>query len=1068
MGVRRAVMVRLRSGIPTGHGARFAEHSQIMASGHRRRQITPILFVFAILAWTGCLLTASAEPSNEAPALSLAKLREAALEREWPTLTFRLEGVVRAFSARRGLVALDDGTATDLLELPSLPPDLRPGDSVVIDAVNCQISRGPHALRLGTAPLVNLDGTHSAMTASGTLFLREGMRPFRVEWFNGVSDAILELEFEREGMPRQKVPVESLWHRDAEEGGFKPGLEYRSYVADRFLFLPDFPMLEPVARGKVPDLDVGVRARPEMAALVFTGFIRIPEEGSYTFHLTSDDGSRLFVADTPVMCRISPDGGTRSLATDPLSSALDAGIVNQWVVFEGVVNFAARVGGRLELEVADRSKTFQVTLVDGCETDPAALLHQRVRVAGLKRNSGIVAIDRTQIETLSDEQGEEKILTQVVEIRQLQRDDAAKPYHAEIQGVVTMVTPRSLVLQDATGGVFVHYESPASGNSPQPAELWKIEGVTGPGDFSPVIHANRAACIGNAPLPRGVKPTQQQLASGSLDAEMVEIEGVILEVSNSEIKLLTRSGKAGILDSWLYPLPVRNMSAEELQSLVGSVVRLRGVYRAIWDTKTGSVQSGELMLGNAGMSVDKRASDPPFSAPLIEPSELLLFTSHPTALRRVRMKGQLLYSRLPELFLFDGTSGFHASTREFPELSPGDEVEVSGFPQLGGPSPTLFEASVRKTGASPLPAPTRVPAANLPDAGLDSTFVEVEGTLLNDTVRMDERVLEMRAGSSHFIAFVPSGATAAQNIEKDSILSLTGVYISARSDRTLSNSDSFEMRLHSPADIRIIRRGPWWTRLHTIALVGALSVGLVLAASWVTLLRRTVARRTSELALEIEARGFVERHRAMEQERSRMAKDLHDELGSGLTEAGILSSLMKNPAIPKETKNGYLDQLNDLCCKLVTGLDEIVWAVNPRYDSAADLAGYFSLFAQRFLTLAGIDCRLKIDDAITTDPIDSRMRHGIFLAFKEALNNIVRHSGAKTVHLTIVVKTGSLMIFVADDGSGFDSSVDLPGSDGLRNMEERIRGLGGTCTIETCPGRGTTIQFKISLKPEPT
>ncbi|MES2657952.1 MAG: ATP-binding protein [Verrucomicrobiota bacterium] len=1040
-----------------------------MAFDLLRNRISPILL--AIVAWTGVFRAVSAEPSDAsvvvAPRLSLVHLRETVSEKERSILTFRLEGVVCAASSRRGWVVLDDGTSTDLLEIPSLPQNLRPGDSVVIHADNCLVSRGAHAIELGIAPVVAIDGQHSPLSTTGKVFLREGMRGLRVEWFNGHAGATLKLEYERKGMTRQVVPPGFLWHRAAGQTEFKPGLEYASYIDSNFRRLPDFSLMEPEARGVVPDFDLSVRSRPEMAALVFSGFLQVPETGLYQFHLTSDDGARVFLVDAPVTCDIVQDDRGRSVTTQSLATSVHAGTVNQWVVFEGTVNYAAKVGSRIELEVTGNSQSFHVTVVDGSGLHPASLLHERVRIAGLRRNSGIVAIDETQFQDLSDGPDKEKVMTQVVEIRQLQRDEADKPYRAEIQGVVTMVAPKSLVLQDATGGVFVHYLSTTPGNIPHPGELWRISGRTGPGDFSPVIHVDRATCIGNAPLPTAVPPTQQQLASGSLDAEMVEIEGVVIEISDSEIKLLTRGGKASIINDSLYPLPTIDMPSKERASLVGSVVRLRGVYRAIWDSTTGNVQSAVLMLGNASMSVDEPASGDPFAATLIRPSELLLFTSHPTALRRVRVKGQLLYARPPELFLFDGTSGVRASTRDAPDLFSGDEVEVSGFPQLGGPSPALLEARARRAGKSPLPSPTRVAATNLPDARLDSTLVEVEGTLLSDTVRMDERALEMRAGSNRFVAFVPSGTTVPEEIERDSVLKLTGVYISATADRTLSSSDPFEMRLLSAGDIKVVKRGPWWTTRHTFTVIGILSAGLVLAASWVTLLRRTVARRSSELALEIEEREMIERHRAMEQERSRMAKDLHDELGSGLTEAGILSSLMRNPAIPKEKKDGYLDQLNGLCCTLVTGLDEIVWAVNPRYDSVADLAGYFSLFAQRFLTLAGIDCRLKIDDAITTDPLDSRMRHEIFLAFKEALNNIVRHSGAKVVHLTIEVAAGSLIIFVADDGCGFDRSVILPGSDGLRNMEERIRSVRGTCLIETTPGGGTSIQFKISLKGKP-
>lgn len=371
-------------------------------------------------------------------------------------------------------------------------------------------------------------------------------------------------------------------------------------------------------------------------------------------------------------------------------------------------------------------------------------------------------------------------------------------------------------------------------------------------------------------------------------------------------------------------------------------------------------------------------------------------------------------------------------------------------------------------GHSALPAPKKVSAGSLPDTRLDSTLVEIEGILLSDTVRQDERALELRAGANRFMAYVPSGKSKPEAIEQDSLLRVTGVYVGATPDRASPSSDPFELRLQDGGNITVVKRGPWWTKRRTMAVITILSTGLILTFFWVTLLRRTVAKRSRQLAVEIEERELVERHRAMEQERSRMAKDLHDELGAGLTEAGFLSSLMRNPAVPKEQKDSYLDQLNALCCTLVTGLDEIVWAVNPRYDSVADLAGYFSLYAQRFLKLAGLECLLKIDDAITKDPLDSRTRHEIFLAFKEGLNNIVRHSGASEVHLTVGVEAGNLVIFLTDNGCGFDRSAEITGGDGLRNMEERIRNLGGTCVIETRPGEGTTLRFIISLKGNPT
>lgn len=988
---------------------------------------------------------------------NLRDLREVVSVTERSIRDVRVEGVVRALNQSRNLIVLDDGTTTELLELPSLPPGLAPGNRVAVEGSNCLLGRDPFAIRLGTTPVVELDGRNATLARTGKVYLHEGMRPLRVEWFNGPSEVYLSLEFETEGMERTKVPATAYWRRESSQGEFLPGLDYACFENDAIHSLADLSHLQPVTKGIVQDLDLSVRSRPKAVGLIFTGFLKVPRTGLYTFQLTADDGARFYLSDTPVTCAVIPPA-----AVTPNESNIS------WSTVEGTVTYAAKKNRGIELELTGNPDSFRASIVDGTGLEPLNLLRRKVSLTGLKRDSGWLVLDANQIRTLSNDSNQERILTKAEEIRELQADEANRPRTAVIQGVVTMVAPKSLVLQDDTGGVFVHYFTPEYQVPPQPSELWRIEGNTAAGGFSPVIHVKRATCLGHGPLPKAVQPTQQQLASGSLDAELVEIEGVVTEVSVSELKILTRSGMAIILDDSIYPLPTHLMPDEKAMELTGRVVRLRGVYRAIWDTDTGNVQPARMMLGNVTMSIDESASQIPFSAPLIRSTDLLLFTSHASAMKRVRASGQLLHARPPEFFLFDGSSGFRVVARGTPALQPGDNLEAAGFPLLGGPSPALLEAHVRKMGHSALPAPKKVSAGSLPDTRLDSTLVEIEGILLSDTVRQDERALELRAGANRFMAYVPSGKSKPEAIEQDSLLRVTGVYVGATPDRASPSSDPFELRLQDGGNITVVKRGPWWTKRRTMAVITILSTGLILTFFWVTLLRRTVAKRSRQLAVEIEERELVERHRAMEQERSRMAKDLHDELGAGLTEAGFLSSLMRNPAVPKEQKDSYLDQLNALCCTLVTGLDEIVWAVNPRYDSVADLAGYFSLYAQRFLKLAGLECLLKIDDAITKDPLDSRTRHEIFLAFKEGLNNIVRHSGASEVHLTVGVEAGNLVIFLTDNGCGFDRSAEITGGDGLRNMEERIRNLGGTCVIETRPGEGTTLRFIISLKGNPT
>src|SRR6202034_2746994 len=107
---------------------------------------------------------------------------------------------------------------------------------------------------------------------------------------------------------------------------------------------------------------------------------------------------------------------------------------------------------------------------------------------------------------------------------------------------------------------------------------------------------------------------------------------------------------------------------------------------------------------------------------------------------------------------------------------------------------------------------------------------------------------------------------------------------------------------------------------------------LGIAFVWITLLRHKVEMRTNQLRDEIQERQRVEKDQAIEQERMRVAKDLHDELGAGLTTVGILGDLVKNPVTPPDKKAAYVDQITDSAHSLVTALDEIVWAVNPQND----------------------------------------------------------------------------------------------------------------------------------------
>jgi signal transduction histidine kinase len=157
-------------------------------------------------------------------------------------------------------------------------------------------------------------------------------------------------------------------------------------------------------------------------------------------------------------------------------------------------------------------------------------------------------------------------------------------------------------------------------------------------------------------------------------------------------------------------------------------------------------------------------------------------------------------------------------------------------------------------------------------------------------------------------------------------------------------------------------------------------------------------------------------------------------------------------------------------------MDEIVWAVNPRHDSLDALVTYICQFAQEYLTVAGVQCRLDVPSSLTPHALTADVRHSLFLAVKEALNNIAKHARARVVWIRLVERERGFRLTIEDDGVGFDEDAVLahaaaaratPGrpnaGQGLRNLRERLASIGGRCDVTSAPGRGTQVSLEMDL-----
>jgi signal transduction histidine kinase len=240
---------------------------------------------------------------------------------------------------------------------------------------------------------------------------------------------------------------------------------------------------------------------------------------------------------------------------------------------------------------------------------------------------------------------------------------------------------------------------------------------------------------------------------------------------------------------------------------------------------------------------------------------------------------------------------------------------------------------------------------------------------------------------------------------------------------------------------------------------GILDCVLLGAMLWITRRLRRIQKYTAQLRQQIRESRSIEQQRAMEQERARIAQHLHDELGSSLTEISMLATIPATGADPAL----HLSQIRDRARQMVTSLDEIVWAMNPKHDSIESLGSYLCLYADRFLKLANITCSLKGSLDLPGQPLNPIHRHEFFLAFKEALTNVVRHSQATEVRLSIRIIGSRLRLSVADNGTGLQPGRPAPDRDGLANMRTRLEKIGGRFAVASQAGRGTTLRFYLPL-----
>jgi signal transduction histidine kinase len=670
------------------------------------------------------------------------------------------------------------------------------------------------------------------------------------------------------------------------------------------------------------------------------------------------------------------------------------------------------------------------------------------------------------------------VLSSAREVHQLTAEQAARHYPVLIRGVVTFCDESigQLFVQDESGGIFVEIHG-SYGFELQTGQLLQIEGISVPGGFAPDIEPRHIKLLGKAPMPPARAVTYEKMAAGQEDCNWVEFSGVVRSVGPdpfSAVGLKLAGGGGQVL------VPIKNPDRPRCQGLVDAEVTIRGVCIAHFNRRGQLIQVAVQISNMDDISVRTAAPTDPFGMPARKISQLLQYAPADKHGHRVKVVGVVTLQRPGEaLVIADETQGVYVQTTQITPVMPGDSVEALGFPGAGEYiAPVLQDAVFRKVGSGAPLAPLTIAAANGNRDTNHAALVQIEALVLNHFERRGAELLELQSGATIFDAEL-KGSHLPGSVPDGSRVRVTGICLVPEDQNWLSpRPQSFSLLLRTPVDVLVLERPSWWNVRHTLwVLAGTLAVFLA-SVSWAVMLRKQVKAQTRLIARKIQREAAFE-------ERTRIARDLHDDLGASLTQIGFLSEVARKEKDGPAAVQEHLQEISSSAQEAFQSLDEIVWVANPRNDSLDSLANYVCHFAAQFFHDTSTRCRFDLPARLPDQPVAADLRNNLFFAVKEALNNVRKHAGASEVTLRISLMetrelaqsgtkvaaengpngcAGLCCISIEDNGRGFTPGAVSSVRNGLENMRQRLKKIGGEVLLESRPGLGTKVRLTVPVE----
>jgi Signal transduction histidine kinase len=245
---------------------------------------------------------------------------------------------------------------------------------------------------------------------------------------------------------------------------------------------------------------------------------------------------------------------------------------------------------------------------------------------------------------------------------------------------------------------------------------------------------------------------------------------------------------------------------------------------------------------------------------------------------------------------------------------------------------------------------------------------------------------------------------------------------------------------------------PFWRTWPFISASAIFLLGMIVASVYFV--------STQRLHRQLES---LRQQEALEKERARIARDLHDQLGANLTQVALLGEMAETDKDSPQEVEAHAKQISQTARETTHALDEIVWTVNPSNDTLDGLINYVCKYAQEFLAMADLRYRLEVPSRLPSTPISPEVRHNVFLAAKESVNNVVKHARASSAWLRLQLEPHQFTLEIEDNGRGVAPADEKKGRSGLRNIRKRMEDIGGKFEMTAGAEGGTKVRLTAPL-----